>query len=66
MFDLAHDAFSLNGWAATVGARAVDGFKAPVAGNELNASGVEFGLPGPDVKAIRPWLDWAPTATWTV
>jgi SAM-dependent methyltransferase len=47
----------LGGWAATLGAGTVDGFKVACAGKELAIYEVERGLPSPDVKAAHPSLD---------
>jgi ubiquinone/menaquinone biosynthesis C-methylase UbiE len=56
---MAHDTLKLDGWVATLGGGAVDGFKVTVAGKELKRLHVELGLPSPDVKASLPMLDEA-------
>ncbi len=50
---------TLEGWAATVGAGSVEGFRVTCAGAELTNLEVAMGLPSPDVKAIHPYLDAA-------
>ena len=47
----------LKGWAATLGAGSVDGFKVIHAGKQLRKLEIRTGLPSPDVLAAYPRLD---------
>ena len=49
----------LKGWAATLGAGSVDGFKVIHAGKQLRKLEIRTGLPSPDVLAAYPRLDEA-------
>jgi SAM-dependent methyltransferase len=47
----------LKGWAATLGAGPVDGFKVMLADEQLQRMEIRVGLPSPDVLAAYPRLD---------
>jgi SAM-dependent methyltransferase len=51
------DTLKLEGWAAAVGAGAIEDFKVTCAGRELAGHDLEARLPSPDVKAAHPSLD---------
>jgi ubiquinone/menaquinone biosynthesis C-methylase UbiE len=57
--EIVGDCLELNGWAATLGAGPVDGFKLTLGGTQPSSVDITTGLPSPDVQSAFPRFDSA-------